>query len=547
MSEWTRRSVLLGIGGAIGSVAFPATGAAAQSGSFDVVVYGATPSGVIAAYAAARQGASVALVTAGAIGGMCAQGLGWSDTGKISVIGGLCMEFFRRVAKFYNPASTSFVKNFEPHAAEAAFMSFIKEAGVKLIHLATVTGVTSSGRKIEAIQLTDGTILKGSAFIDASYEGDLMAAARCLYWCGRDSSTRFNEPNAGFDAVPANHHVPTRDSRGNLFALVKPYPAQARFSADKALQCYTFRLCATNDRTNMVPFPKPAGYDPDRYGFELALLLNSPNKEFSPAPLPHNKFDVNGNYFGGSWGWPEGTAQQRKKIFQDHYNYQAGLLYFYAHDPRVPSTFQAQVNQYGLAKDEFLSTGYWPRQLYIREGRRLVAKHVMLQKDTQTELTKLHPIGMGSYSLDSHAAQVLEIKNGYMDYEGTYGGLETRGTNPYQIPYEALLPREYDNFFVSVCIGASHVAFASLRMEPQFMIMGEAAGHAAGLVAKRKTTSVAVATEMKSHLMSYGAVMKYTAAATAMTVSLNSLAPQSASEELDSDESQRATGLDPLY
>ncbi len=246
-----------------------------------------------------------------------------------------------------------------------------------------------------------------------------MAAARCSYWVGRDSSTRFNEANAGFDAVPANHHLPTRDSRGNLFPLIKPYPAQARFSADRLVQSYTFRLCLTNDRSNMVAFAKPPGYVADRFGFELALL-NNPNKDFSPAPLPNNKFDLNGHYFGASADWTEGTAQRRKQIFQDHFNYQAGLLYFYAHDPRVPSAFREQVNQYGLARDEFVGTGNWPRQLYVREARRLVAKHVMLQRDTQTDVTKLHPIGMGSYSLDAHAAQVLEIKNGYMDYEGTF-------------------------------------------------------------------------------------------------------------------------------
>jgi hypothetical protein len=203
------------------------------------------------------------------------------------------------------------------------------------------------------------------------------------------------------------------------------------------------------------------------------------------------------------------------------------------------------VNQYGLAKDEFIGTGNWPRQLYIREARRLVAKSVMLQKDVQTEVTKLHPIGMGSYSMDAHAAQVLEITNGYMDYEGTFGTLETRWTTPYQIPYEALLPREYDNFFVSVCVGASHVAFSSLRMEPQYMIMGEAAGCVSGLVAKRGTTSVAIATEMKSKLLSYGAVMTAsTAATTEDGTRLDSSASQWRSKGLDS---ERAARFDPFY
>jgi hypothetical protein len=535
MESWTRRSVLLGMGGAIGSAAFPVIGRAAQSGSFGVVVYGATPSGIMAAYAAAREGVSVALVMAGPVGGMCAQGLGRSDTGKIGVLGGLCSEFFRRIGKYYRSTSTTIANKFEPQAAEHVFLGLIQEAGVTPIHFASIAGVVSSARKIESIQLTDGTVLKGLAFVDASYEGDLMAAARCAYWVGRDSSTRFNEANAGFDAVPANHHVPTRDARGNLFPTVKPYPAQARFTADRGLQAYTFRLCVTDDTSNMAPFLKPAGYDADRYGFELSLLRN-PAYSFAPrARLPNNKYDMNGNYIGASWDWPEGNAKRRQEIFRDHYNYQAGLLYFYANDPRVRSDFREQANLFGLAKDEFVNTGNWPRQLYVREARRLSARYVMTWKDTQTDLTKLHPIGMGSYSLDSHPAQILEIQNGYMDYEGTFGTIETRSTNPYQIPYESLLPREYDNFFVAVCVGASHAVFASVRMEPQFMIMGEAAGCAAGLVAKRRTTSAALATEITSKLLSYSAVMAYTAAAKAADdADPDSLTSRSASQDLES-------------
>ncbi|OWJ60842.1 FAD-dependent oxidoreductase [Inquilinus limosus] len=546
METWTRRSILLGMGGAIGSAAFPVIGRAAQSGNFGVVVYGATPSGIMAAYAAAREGASVALVMAGAFGGMCAQGLGWSDTGKIGVVGGLCMEFFRRVARLYNPTSTSFVKNFEPHIAEQAFRAMIREAGVTTIHVATLAGVAGSARKIQSIQLTDGTVLTAQAFVDASYEGDLMAAARCACSVGRESSTRFNEPNAGFDAIPANHHVPTRDSRGNLFPIIKPYPAQARFTADRAVQCYTFRLCVSNDPANKAAFPKPPGYDADRYGFELALLA-SPNKDFSPAPVGHSKFDVNGNYFGGPWDWAEGNAARRRAIFTEHYNYQAGLLYFYANDPRVPSAFREQVNQYGLAKDEFVGTGNWPRQLYIREARRLSGRYVMTQGDAQTAVTKLHPVGMGSYSLDSHAPQVLEIKNGYMDYEGTFGTIETRGTTPYQIPYESLLPKEYDNLLVSVCVSASHVAYASVRMEPQYMIMGEAAGCAAALVAQRRTISIALAAEITSKVQRYGAVMAYTVTAAAKAADgAGSSSPTASSAAADA-EPERAVRLDPLY
>jgi hypothetical protein len=557
MTQWTRRSILQGIGGAIGSLAIPGALAipgslaiptaakAADSGSFGVVVYGATPGGIMAAYAAAREGASVALVAAGPIGGMSAQGLSWSDTAKLGVIGGLCLEFFHRVGKIYNPTSTAIVKNFEPHVAEAAFLSFIKEAGIKLVHFYSVAGVATSGRKIQSIQLTDGTVLKAAAFIDASYEGDLMAAARCAYWVGRDSSTRFNEANAGFDAVPAKHHLTTRDSRGTLFPTLKPYPTQARFTADKAIQSYTFRLSLTNDKSNMVRFAKPAGYDADRYGFELVLLSN-PDRIFTPHNIGHNnKFDLNGNYYAASWEWPEGNAQRRKQIFQDHFNYQAGLLYFYANDPRVPSDYREQVNLFGLAKDEFVSTGNWPRQIYIREARRLAAKSVLTWKDTQTELTKLHPIGMGSYSLDSHPTQLLEISNGYMDYEGGFGLLATRATNPYQIPYECLLPREYDNFFVPVCAGASHVAFASLRMEPQFMIMGEAAGCAAGLIAKTGTTSTALATEITAKLRSYRATMEYTAAAKVADAA--DADPSASSAASQSSDPELPPGLSPLF
>lgn len=506
MSIPSRRSFLLGSSSALFSSAFfGSTGRALAGGttSVDVLVYGGTAGGIIAAYAAAREGAKVAIVLAGPLGGMTAQGLGASDVNNPHVIGGLCQNFYKRVAKWYG--FTGYISRFEPHAAKNILYQYIKEAGIKLISSGHIAKVERNGRKLASIQLTTGEIIQASAYIDASYEGDLFASAGCKFEVGREAAKTFSENKAGFAAVHAICNSPTCDSSGKLYASLLPYPKVARYSADKRIQAYTFRLCLSRDRSNSVPFAAPPGYDADRYLFEINSL--SPSSTFVAANLPNRKFDLNGNFFGASWSWPTGSNALRNRLWTDHYKYLAGLLYCYSTDPRVPSAYREQVNSYGLAKDEFTDNHNWPRQLYIREARRLSGRYKMVQADCLDRTKKENPVGMGSYTFDSHATGLFSIDSTHYEREGMLGSLSSIQTNPYQIPYEAMLPIEYDNLFVSVCVSTSHVAWSSIRMEPQFMIMGEAAGCAAGLLVKNKITSADLAPAITSHLKSYGAVM----------------------------------------
>lgn len=495
----TRRALLHGLS-ALPLLVAPATAAP----TFDVVVYGATPSGIVAAYAAAREGARVKLIFAGPFGGMMANGLGDTDVGRLSVIGGLAAELFRRNGKRYGLPSQ---RDFEPSGARAVFLDLIREAGVSATRAGVVDRVLRSARAVDAVRLSTGEIIRGRSFIDASYEGDLMARAGCAYRVGRESREEFQEPLAGFNAFESLRRVRTHDARGRPFALLEPMPNTPRYSADRRVQAYGFRVCLTDDPANRLPFPKPRDYDPDRYLFLISRL--NPSSEsilnFNPHPVPGGKFDLNGHFFGASHRWPDGSFATRATLWRRHYDYHAGLLHTLANDPRVPANHREIVNRYGLPKDEFQGNGHWPNQLYVREARRLRGVVVMRQQDVQTEVTKEHPIGLGSYSIDSHGTGLYIVRNGLVNVEGNFSGT-ANDTVPYQIPYECLLPREVDNLFVSVCVSATQVSQCSLRMEPQYMIMGEAAGCAAAIVAARRIRSIDIRHDIAPILRSHGVI-----------------------------------------
>jgi hypothetical protein len=496
----TRRAWLAAAGGALGAAAMPRAWGA--SSSYGAVIYGATPSGVMAAVAAARGGLSVAIVTAGPLGGMCAQGLGWTDLNNPQIIGGLAHSFFLAVGHAYGHSGPAY--QFEPHVAQNAFQQMLNAAGVTLIS-GYLASVGKSGRLISAIQLTDGTVINGRYFVDSSYEGDLMAAAGCNYIVGRESHGAYGESFAGFNICPHRHRAVFHDASGNLIDGVRPAPLLAVGAADLAIPAYTFRLCLSNDPKNSVPFAEPAGYDRTRY--LVAADSISDRTIFTPGALPNHKFDLNGDYIGASWNWPSGTYAQRALIWQDHYNYQAGLLYFLANDPSVPKSYRDEINQYGLARDEFTANGNWPTQLYIRAARRLIGAMVLTQHHLQTAARQAAPIGMGSYSFDSHPTQMYAESSEIFIVEGTMGPHDDADVPPYQIPYQALLPLELDNLLVSVCVSATHVAQSSIRVEPQYMIMGEAAGTAVGMAASQNEPMSAVTSSISSQLSKFGSVV----------------------------------------
>jgi hypothetical protein len=463
----------------------------------DVVVYGGTAGGVIAAVAAAREGLQVTLVTPDRhLGGMVSGGLGWTDYGKKPAIGGYSLEFFERVGKKYG---RDIEWHFEPHVAEAVFDDLVKDAGVRVIRgrLREKRGVVKSGSTLRSIVTENGAAFSAKVFIDASYEGDLMAQAGVSYTWGREASAEYGESLAGVrDRTPLHQFraaVSPLGAGGALLPEITARTADAVGAADRRVQAYNFRLCMTRTPENRVAWPKPARYTPARFALlarylpELEKTLGRPlaiNDVMKADLLQNGKTDTNNNgafstdYIGGSYGYPEGSYAARARIRQAHVDYIQGFLYFLATDARVPASLSAEMKTWGLCRDEFADAGHWPYQLYIREARRMIGGYVMSQKDIQSDLTKPDAIGMGSYNSDSHNVQRRPTPDGQaVENEGDMQVPVT----PYQIPYRVMVPKraEATNLLVPVCFSATHVAYSTLRMEPQYMIIGHAAGVAA--------------------------------------------------------------------
>jgi hypothetical protein len=505
----------------------PATAAESQP---DLVIYGATPAGIVMAISASKHGLHVTLLDAGHhIGGLVAGGLSGTDKGNVNVIGGLSHDFFARVGAHYGEPIEW---NFEPHIATQVFQDMLKESGVTLIldePLREPNGVQKRGTQIRSITTQDGRVFRARLFADCSYEGIFMGESGVSYTWGRESSAQYGESLAGVRGQQRlDHHFTVRvspyDKDGKLLPEVQPGPKGDLGDGDKKVQAYGFRLCITGDPSNQIPFPKPPGYDPKRYEL-LARLLDALTQKNGEPPvmkqmmliskLKGDKFDINSlgafstDHIGASWGFPTSDAAQRDKIWQDHYAYEAGFLYFLSHDERVPPSLRQEVASYGLAKDEFIDTGGWPWQLYIRESRRMLGEYVMTQRDIQTDLLKPDSIGMGSYESDSHGVERIPTPDGAVENEGEM----YTPTKPYQIPYKVILPKraEVENLFVPVCFSASHVAYATLRMEPQYMIIGEAAGVAAALAVEKKQSIYDISiSELQGRLRTGNAVLSYT-------------------------------------
>jgi hypothetical protein len=502
---YTRRYAVLSIAFVWCSVASPAARSQqirTPREAADVIVYGGTAGGVIAAVAAAREGLRVTLVTPDRhLGGMMSGGLGWTDYGKKQVIGGYSLEVFERIGQKYG---RPIEWHFEPHVAEAVFDEIVKEAGVTVVRgrLREKGGLRKSGTTLEGIVTEDGVTLRGKVFVDASYEGDLMAQAGVSYTWGREGTTEYGESLAGVRERTPFHQfragVAPRDARGRLLPEITPRSADAVGAADQRVQAYNFRLCMTRTPDNRVAWPRPAGYRAARYDLLARYLPALEAAQGRPLAindvmkadlLQNGKTDTNNNgafstdFIGASWAYPEADYATRDKIRQDHLAYTQGLLYFLANDPQVPPALRAEVATFGPSADEFVDTDHWPHQLYVREARRMIGEYVMTQKDIQSERTKPDSIGMGSYNSDSHNVQRRPTADG--------GAVENEGdmqvpVTPYQIPYRVMLPKraQATNLLVPVCFSATHVAYSTLRMEPQYMIIG----HAAGVAAKMAIT-----------------------------------------------------------
>lgn len=504
---------------------------------FDVVVYGGTAGGAIAAVSAAREGLKVALVEPTAhIGGMVSGGLSWTDYGKKEVIGGTALEFYFRVGKHYDLFRHGQEIGWlpEPHVAEKILREMLREAGVTVLdrqRLREKSAVQKTSTRLTAITLENGDTLEARIFADSSYEGDLMGQSGVTYTWGRESTAQYGETLAGVrDRTPLHQFlvdVPAKGTDGKLLPEIDSQPVATPGSADRMVQAYNFRMCFSDVPSNRVPFAKPAGYDPKRYALFARLLKTRTDKE-GKAPalrtvikvdrIPNGKADINNqgafstDYIGGSWDYPEASYARKQQIWEEHKKYQAGFFYFLANDPQVPEPLRKEMNQWGLCRDEFTDTGHWPFQLYVREARRMVGEYVVVQKDLQTDLTKPDPIGMGSYNSDSHNVHRVVDAQGFARNEGDM----QVAVKPYQIPFRVMLPKraEATNLLVPVAFSASHVAYSSLRMEPQYMIIGQAAGIAAKMaIDGDKAVQEIDANALVEKLRSMGAVMEYTPSA----------------------------------
>lgn len=498
----------------------------AAAETYDVVIYGGTSAGVIAAVQAKKLGKSVVIVGPDVhLGGLSSGGLGYTDTGNKAVIGGLARNFYHRVWVEYQKDTTwawqrpeafgnkgqgtvAMDKDertmwiFEPSVAEKVFEDYVKEFGLTVHRdewLDRAKGVRKENGRITEITMLSGKSFKGKMFIDATYEGDLLAAAGVSYHVGREANATYGEEWNGnqvgilhhghhFGAVkkPISAYKIPGDRSSGLLPRISADAPGVRGEGDKRVQAYCYRWCATDHPDNRIPFPKPPGYDASQYELLGRVLEAGWRQTFHKFDLlPNRKTDTNNHgpfsfdNIGMNYDYPEASYERRKEILAEHRTYQQGLLWFLANDPRVPADVRTEANRWGLPKDEFKDNGHWPHQIYVREARRMVGAFVM----TENELTKKQPtpdsVGMGSYTIDSHNVRRYVTPEGNVQNEGDIGV----PISPYSIAYGSLVPKrgEIANLFAPVACSASHIAYGSIRMEPVFMILGQSAATAAAL------------------------------------------------------------------
>ncbi len=497
----------------------------------DVIVYGGTSSAVITAVEVVQSGKTVIVVSPDLhLGGLTSSGLGFTDTGNKSVIGGLAREFYHRIWLHYkDSAAWNWQKQsdfgnrgqgtvamdgenqtmwlFEPHVAEQVFEDFVKENNIMVLRdewLNREKGVLTNGNKIVSFSTLSGKIFKGKVFIDATYEGDLMAAAGVSYHIGRESTDTYNEKWNGVQTgvLHHNHYFKSNispykipgDPKSGVLPRISTEPPGEYGAADDKIQAYCFRTCMTNHPDNRLPFPKPENYDSTQYELLLRIFDTGRKNWFNKFDeIPNKKTDTNNNgpfssdNIGMNHDYPEASYKRRKEIIKEHEDYQKGLLWFVSNDPRVPDDIRNKMAVWGLAKDEFIDNGNWPHQIYVREARRMVGNYVTTENDVLLKRKVPEPVGMGSYAMDSHNVQRYITPEGYVQNEGDIGVFPPA---PYSISYGSIVPKktECTNLLITVCVSASHIAFGSIRMEPVFMILGQSAAVAACMAIDNKTT-----------------------------------------------------------
>jgi hypothetical protein len=495
----------------------------AQSYEADVIVYGGTCAAVTAAVQVVRSGKTVLVVSPDKhLGGLSSGGLGFTDTGNKSVIGGLAREFYHRVYLHYDkPEGWHWQKKeeygnkgqgtvamdgtdrtmwiFEPHVAEQVFEDFVKENNIQIYRDEWLdrgtSGVQKSNGRISSFKTLSGKTFKGKMFIDATYEGDLMAAADVKYHVGREANSVYNEEWNGIQAGVFQHrhyfakNISPYKVEGDPESGLLPYVTAEKIGkngdGDHKIQAYCFRMCLSAHPDNRIPFAKPADYDPGKYELLARVYKAGWTETFDKYdPIPNRKTDTNNHgpfstdFIGQNYDYPDATYERRKQIIKEHEVYQKGLMYFLTNDPAVPADVRAKMSEWGLPKDEFKDNGGWPHQIYVREARRMLGQGVMTENETLGKKAVEQSVGMGSYSLDAHNAQRYVKEDGFVQNEGDIG---VHPKTPYGISYGSIVPKkaECENLLVPVCVSASHIAYGSIRMEPVFMILGQSAATAA--------------------------------------------------------------------
>lgn len=495
----------------------------------DILVYGATSCGVLAAVQAARMGANVTLLARHrSIGGASSNGLGYADVGAWHTIGGLAYEFFHRLWLYYrNPAvwrwqsrdSYKSVRGqgpmamddrreamwcFEPHAAEFVFRAMLKDAGVRVVHGQldrSAGGVNQTGTTIHSIRTTQGDIFRAGIFIDATYEGDLMAAAGVRYFTGREANSVYGETIDGIERhLAVGNQLPRGidpwkirgDRKSGLLPGVFPRIDGPDGSGDKKIQAYGYRMCLTDVAANRVAIEKPDGYDPEQYELLFRSISCGVNGFFTLSALPNRKTDSNNSggmstdYIGMSYGYPDGSDAQREQIARAHRRWQMGLVWTIQNHPRVPRAIRKYYRVWGLPRDEFVHTEHWPEEIYVREARRMVGEFVQTQNQVLNDHAIRDGAFLGSYTMDSHNVQR------YVDHLGQVrneGDVQIPVPRPYRVSWRIVLPHrgESRNLLVGAAVSASHMGFGSLRLEPVFMMLGQVVGTVAALAHQNKT------------------------------------------------------------
>jgi hypothetical protein len=526
----------------------------------DICIYGGTAGGVAAAVQATRMGKSAVLVEFGQhLGGMTSGGLGATDIGNKAAVGGISREFYHAIASHYaredawrfesradyfksrssRPANTDLnspeatMWTFEPHVAEDVFFEMVNLAKVPVYFQQRLATVRKDGARIDQIVMENGRIFRARMFIDATYEGDLMAKAGVSCVIGREANSQYQETLNGVRATTPKHqfgaaadpYLKSGDAASGLLPFIQAGDGGQPGSGDRSVQAYNFRLCYTQNPKDRLPHRAPPKYNAATYDLlaryleALVAAGRAPKlSEFwNPIWMPNGKTDINNNggfstdFIGANYDYPDASYARRAAIWQAHEDYIRGFVYFLATSPRVPENLRKEMQSWGPARDEFLDSGNWPHQLYVREARRMVSDYVMTEHNCRGQTKAADPVGLAAYTMDSHNCQRL-VKNGRAENEGD---VQVGGFPPYPISYRAIVPKaaECENLLVPVCLSATHISYGSIRMEPVFMILGQSAATAAALALDDKCSVQTVAYDkLRPRLVADQQILEWTSA-----------------------------------